>query len=115
MKDRENVIKFYSKALTFTYCCWRIAKYENKAMIGDVLRISKTLSDREKIGALKLAESLRRKRGQEMFKESLNIQTPEDIAAVLQLYETWWQSPLPLEEKLQVNPLDKSRFSWGGP
>jgi hypothetical protein len=114
-RNRHNIIKFYAKVIPFTYCCWRVAKYEDKTIIGDVFPIARKLNYREKLGVLELVESLRRDLNQEMFKESLNAESPQDIDHVLQLYETWWQSPLPLQQKLQVNPLERSPYFWRGP
>jgi hypothetical protein len=60
--DREEVIKFYIHVLPFAFCCWRVAEYEDKTIIGDTLRLARNMSDRDKHGALKLVESLRRDR-----------------------------------------------------
>jgi hypothetical protein len=115
MRDRESIIKFYIKVLPFTYCCWRVADYEDRMIIGDTLRLARDMSDRDKHGALKLVESLRRDRGKEMFKESLNLKRAEDIRIIFKLYEEWWQSASPLPEKLKLNPLERSPYSWSGP
>jgi hypothetical protein len=111
-QERESIIKFYIKVLPFTFCCWKVAQYEEKTVIGDVLRLAQTMPDREKIGALMLAESLRR--NHPMFKPSLNAKSYQ-ITTVFELYEAWWQSPLPLQEKLEINPLQNTPYKWTSP
>jgi hypothetical protein len=111
-QERESIIKFYIRVLPFTFCCWKVAQYEEKAVIGDVLRLAQTMTDREKIGALMLAESLRR--NHPMFKPSLNAKSSQ-INTVFELYKVWWQSPLPLQEKLEINPLQNTSYKWVSP
>lgn len=108
-QERESVIRFYSKVLPFTFGGWQVAEYEEKMIIGDVLQLAKTMSDEEKYGALKLAESLRLNRA--LLKASLGIEKSQ-IPKVLKLYEIWWQAPRSLKEKLDTNPLDKSAYLW---
>ena len=67
------------------------------------------MSDEEKYGALKLAESLRLNRA--LLKASLGIEKSQ-IPKVFKLYEIWWQAPCSLKEKLDTNPLDKSAYLW---
>ncbi|OUC12159.1 MAG: hypothetical protein B0A82_23900 [Alkalinema sp. CACIAM 70d] len=114
-RDREAILKFYIKALPWTQCCWQIAYSEDKTIIDDTLRLARSMSDREKYGALKLVESLRRDRNKEMAKESLNLKRIEDIQVVFKLYENWWESALPLSEKLKLHPLEKSPYAWSPP
>jgi hypothetical protein len=49
-RERESILRFYSRTLPFTFCCWHIAKYEDKRIIGDVLRLAKNTSEREQRG-----------------------------------------------------------------
>jgi hypothetical protein len=74
-------------------------------MLIKLLRLAKTMPDREKIGALMLAESLRR--NHPLFKPSLNAESSQ-LNTVFELYEVWWQSPLPPQEKLEINPLQNT-------
>jgi hypothetical protein len=115
VRDRESIIKFYIKVVPFTFCCWRMANYEDRTIIGDALQLARNMNDQDKYGALELVESWRRDRGKEMFKQSLNLKQREDIRIVFKLYEEWWQSALPLPEKLKLNPLEKSPYDWSGP
>jgi hypothetical protein len=31
--DRESIIKFYIKVVPFTFCCWRMANYEDRMIL----------------------------------------------------------------------------------
>ena len=96
-QERESVMRFYSKVLPLTFGGWQVTEYEGKMIIGDVLQLAKTMSDEEKYGASKLAESLRLNRA--LLKASLGIEKSQ-IPKVFKLYEIWWQAPHSLEEKL---------------
>jgi hypothetical protein len=108
-REKESILRFYFRTLPFTFCCWHVAEYENKRIIGDVLRLAKNTSDREQRGALMLVESLRINRA--LFKASLG-KGKSKVPEIFELYEVWWQSSQPLEEKLKKNPLVDSNYSW---
>jgi hypothetical protein len=115
-QDRQNVILFYIKVLPFTPCCYRFAEYPDKEIIGDVVDLLPTLSDQERLAALKLIEGLRRNHA--LFKPRIinqaNLQDfgAKDIHEIVRLYETWWSLPLPTSAKLKVDPLEKSDYYW---
>lgn len=111
-REKESILHFYFRTLPFTPSGWRIAQYEDKRIIGDVLRLAKNTSDREKRGALILVESLRRDYA--LFKPSLG-KGESKVPKIFELYEVWWQSSQPLEEKLKKNPLVDSGYSWFQP
>jgi len=108
--EKESILRFYFRTLPFTFCCWRVAEYEDKRIIGDVLRHARKTSGREQRGALILVESLRVDRA--LFKPSLASRGQTKVPEVFKLYEAWWQSAQPLEEKLKKNPLGNSGYSW---
>ena len=110
--DKESVLRFYFRTLPFTYCCWHVAEYEDKTIIGNILQLAKNTSDREKLAALKLVESLRINRA--LFKSSVGRAKRQKVAIpeIFELYEVWWQSSPSLEEKLQKNPLMNSDYAW---
>ena len=107
--EKESILRFYFRILPFTPGGWRIAQYEDKRIIGDVLRLAKNTSDPEQRGALILVESLRINRA--LFKPSLE-KGESKVPKIFELYEVWWQSSQPLEEKLKKNPLVDSGYSW---
>lgn len=108
-REKESIFRFYVRTLPFTFCCWRVAEYEDKRIIGDVLRLAKNTSDREQRGALILVESLRVNRA--LFHPSFG-KGKSKVPEIFELYEVWWQSSQPLEEKLKKNPLVDSDYSW---
>jgi hypothetical protein len=111
-REKESILRFYFRTLPFTFCCWRVSKYEDKKIIGDVLRLAKYASDSEQWGSLMLVESLRTNHA--LFKPSLG-RGKSKIPQIFELYEIWWQSAQPLEEKLKKNPLVNSGYAWSEP
>lgn len=111
--DKRNIIKFYSKATNITSCCWQIATYKDKSIIGDILQIAKPLNDEDKLGALKVIESIRRDAS--LYKPELQNSKgagTKAIEIVFMIYENWWFSSNKLKDKLKIDPLKKSEYKW---
>jgi hypothetical protein len=111
-QDKEAIVLAYSKMANIVPCCLTIANYTDKTIIGDILKLASKYNSEEQLGALKIVEGLRRNQALNQGSIPELTDKRKTINQVFTDYQTWWNQPGELPQKLERNPLAKYGNGW---